>query len=649
VYLHGIANTTVDCSGVGQLIVGVAQNVVITGGNYSDTETGVCAYSYNNLTIRGVTASRSNAGVLLGAGTNVSVYDSQFVHCRVAGVQWGATLNVTLVSNVFTGTGVLPGEGYLAGNLNESGNTVNGKPLGVLYATAEGSLDASVFGQLLISRSQNLELTGGTFSNLYYGIYLYKVENVTVRDAAFTDCTYGIAAYESNTVTFVDINTTGCDTGLFARWSDGSTVTGCRISDSTSYGISSETSDNVAVRSCHVDNATTGVFLYDGANMTLFDTTVNGGEIGVHLLGVENITAKWIVVTASSDIGIYCDQCYNYTVRGSTVTGSGTGISSYFGANGTLADNLLQTTDVGIRGEQDISLNIRNNSVLVNKYGIDLLQYSGNMTFNRVQTTGGVTGIRVAHSVNCVLRNNSVSGYTSIGVWLLVSENVSIHYNRISGNTLNAKDSGPTNMWDDGVAMGNYWDDYSGSGVYSIEGMAHSVDRYPALMENDPPVITTRPDDITMYDTDTGKNITWVVSDANPSSYVIYRNGTVVVSHIWDGSDIVVSLDGLSPGVYNFTLVVSDLGGLTASDTVFVTVLRSTTTTTTTTTITTTTSTTSTTGTTSTSTTETSSSTTGTTSPTGGEAPPALSPVVIVGVAIAVVLVVVAVFCVRRR
>ncbi|MHA1216680.1 MAG: hypothetical protein ACTSPX_05100, partial [Candidatus Thorarchaeota archaeon] len=170
-----------------------------------------------------------------------------------------------------------------------------------------------------------------------------------------------------------------------------------------------------------------------------------------------------------------------------------------------------------------------------------------------------------------------------------------------------------------------------------------------ALMENDPPVITTRPDDITMYDTDTGKNITWVVSDANPSSYVIYRNGTVVVSHIWDGSDIVVSLDGLSPGVYNFTLVVSDLGGLTASDTVFVTVLRSTTTTTTTTTITTTTSTTSTTGTTSTSTTETSSSTTGTTSPTGGEAPPALSPVVIVGVAIAVVLVVVAVFCVRRR
>ncbi|MHA2303083.1 MAG: hypothetical protein ACXACD_19225, partial [Candidatus Thorarchaeota archaeon] len=69
-----------------------------------------------------------------------------------------------------------------------------------------------------------------------------------------------------------------------------------------------------------------------------------------------------------------------------------------------------------------------------------------------------------------------------------------------------------------------------------------------------------------------GYTITWTLYDANPNSYAIYRNNTQIESGPWNGSAITISLDGLSIGVWNYTLVVQDTMGFATSDTVFVTV-----------------------------------------------------------------------------
>jgi parallel beta-helix repeat protein len=67
-----------------------------------------------------------------------------------------------------------------------------------------------------------------------------------------------------------------------------------------------------------------------------------------------------------------------------------------------------------------------------------------------------------------------------------------------------------------------------------------------------------------------GHLITWNVSDYAPNSYVVFRNGTEVKSGNWSTGQIVVSVDGLNPYLYNYTIVLDDTSGNPNSDTVTV-------------------------------------------------------------------------------
>ncbi|MBD3408218.1 MAG: hypothetical protein GF411_19000 [Candidatus Lokiarchaeota archaeon] len=83
--------------------------------------------------------------------------------------------------------------------------------------------------------------------------------------------------------------------------------------------------------------------------------------------------------------------------------------------------------------------------------------------------------------------------------------------------------------------------------------------------------INQPPDNSYEYST-TGNELTWIPVDLNPASYTILRNNTSVESQSWNGSIITVSFDGLSAGVYNFTIIVYDAFYNSAVDTVIVTV-----------------------------------------------------------------------------
>lgn len=80
------------------------------------------------------------------------------------------------------------------------------------------------------------------------------------------------------------------------------------------------------------------------------------------------------------------------------------------------------------------------------------------------------------------------------------------------------------------------------------------------------------PADITYTQRQTGNSIRWQPSDDDPDSYEILQNGTRVASGSWEGGAIEYNIDGLSPGIYNFTLIVQDKAGNTAADSVLVTV-----------------------------------------------------------------------------
>jgi len=85
--------------------------------------------------------------------------------------------------------------------------------------------------------------------------------------------------------------------------------------------------------------------------------------------------------------------------------------------------------------------------------------------------------------------------------------------------------------------------------------------------------IITAPNDISYEQSVTGNTITWDITDVNPGTYIIYKDSVEIESDTWtSGVPIIISVDGLSPGEYNYTIVVYDEFDNSAQDTVIVTV-----------------------------------------------------------------------------
>ena len=71
----------------------------------------------------------------------------------------------------------------------------------------------------------------------------------------------------------------------------------------------------------------------------------------------------------------------------------------------------------------------------------------------------------------------------------------------------------------------------------------------------------------------TGNTIDWDVSDMNPSHYYIYLNAIEIESGFFDSGVISINIDGLAVGSYTYQIVIYDLAGNSAQDTVIVNVV----------------------------------------------------------------------------
>ncbi|MBY8997252.1 MAG: hypothetical protein KGD60_05930 [Candidatus Thorarchaeota archaeon] len=92
------------------------------------------------------------------------------------------------------------------------------------------------------------------------------------------------------------------------------------------------------------------------------------------------------------------------------------------------------------------------------------------------------------------------------------------------------------------------------------------------LVEHTTPAVIIGPLSIDIVGGSQGNTIQWNITGADPGSYTIYRDQSVVDSGDWEGGAIMTSIDGLSGGTHNFTLSVEDAYGKTSKHTVLVTV-----------------------------------------------------------------------------
>ena len=281
---------------------------------------------------------------------------------------------------------------------------------------------------------------------------------------------------------------------------------------------------------CVYIHDTTSSFILRDSEFT-FDSTVTAG-IGTSVIRLENVEDALI------------ENCY---VRG-----------------GDIAIELRAVANSSIR-----------NCITFDAYRGILLDSSSNCTIIGCSSFSNSIGAMIVNSDSCDVINNSIYANYQSGVHVEVfTANIRIFGNAIGWNTVhNARDSGASTVFTDGVSIGNEWSDYNSSEEYVIEGTGGSVDPYATLLTDSMAPEVVGVFDIVVDIESNDEVITWSASDRFPQRYQIYENDVLKEDDVWDGTDIAFSVDYLTEGVYTITLNVTDGAGNVGSDAVVVSVI----------------------------------------------------------------------------
>jgi parallel beta-helix repeat protein len=340
-------------------------------------------------------------------------------------------------------------------------------------------------------------------------------------------------------------------------------IRNCIISsDSTSEerGIALTDVQHGSVESCVVSLHHIGVDIASCNNCSMRNNTISEGFTGIRLWYSEYCTLINNVFTDNAGYGIRIADCSNCTLQGNTANDNG-----MFGFRLNNADRMNLTKNVAANnGKHGFEI-----GYLLDSHS-EWLPSDDCILHNNAAIGNGDSGYLLVSTRNCRLVENKASE-NNYGMYMSGDARTNLVYlNALFNNTINGFDNGTLNRWDNGT-HGNYWGDYDGTGPYDVPGPAQSADENPFVYGLVPPRID-QPADVEYEVGSTGHSIQWHPSASHPDSYDLFVNGTLIESGEWVDNNFTVDIDGRDVGVYNYTLIVRDITGNTAQDTVMVVV-----------------------------------------------------------------------------
>ncbi|MHA1420010.1 MAG: right-handed parallel beta-helix repeat-containing protein [Candidatus Heimdallarchaeaceae archaeon] len=254
---------------------------------------------------------------------------------------------------------------------------------------------------------------------------------------------YGIRFYYSPSSTIVTNNTCNNNkNGISFQYSGYSTIANNTCSYNDEYGIRLDDSGNSTISGniCNYNAVYDGIYLwYSGSSIVTLNTCYHNKEYGIYLDHSGSSTVSHNIGNNDYGIGLF---------------DSGYSTASY---------------------------NSFDNSFL----GIYLVNSDFSTVFNNEFSENHHYGIKLDSSSSCSLSYNNLQnnqGY-GIGLFSLSSSNTIHHNNFVYNNygvTSQGRDDVTNNVWYDTATLeGNYWDDWSGTGSYAIDGAAGAIDLYP--------------------------------------------------------------------------------------------------------------------------------------------------------------------------
>ncbi len=291
-------------------------------------------------------------------------------------------------------------------------------------------------------------------------------------------------------------------------------------------GISLSGSRNVTVESCTFTNLGKGIMVDSISIVNASGNTFSGCLAGISFEDTSGLCDESVLTGndfRQCGSGIYVSSWYwSVDIRNNSFVLCEIGIRGYDVSNLNITDNYIEQSKVAaISFRSPFLVNVERNHILYSE-GNGIVFDDGyliTIDSNHIEVTGA--GILVSRSTEITITRNEIDGTSmldvSVGVFIDASTSVNvtfnalwhsgvgiqvladddsgtavvIHHNGFFGNDVQAIDcEGDSNLWDDGMAEGNYWSDYTGEDLdsdgvgdtpYTID--SDSFDRYP-LMSN---------------------------------------------------------------------------------------------------------------------------------------------------------------------
>ncbi len=315
------------------------------------------------------------------------------------------------------------------------------------------------------------------------------------------------------------------------------------------------------------------------------DLTINGQGLGSSIeirnsnkfFSIENLNVYNSGNINNIDAGIRLYNVTNGMVFQNNCSFNGrNGIILTNSNNNSIIENIVNSNNgsgILLFGEYQSCVNntiISNNAINNLLSGIEIFNSDFNYIFKNNVKKNIIVGIQLNEgSNNLIVQNLMANNTRGIDVDSL-SNNNDFYLNEFNENSVNAFDDGFNNQWDNN-SHGNYWDNYLEAypnaipeeGIwnppYLIIGSSGSLDHYPLVIINKPLI---SPSVNIIYEVGAVNNeISWNITDNSyyDSTYFIFHGLVEILNGTWiSGDTIVLNVDGLSIGTYNYSIIAHD-------------------------------------------------------------------------------------------
>ncbi|MHA2133673.1 MAG: right-handed parallel beta-helix repeat-containing protein [Candidatus Thorarchaeota archaeon] len=533
-----VVNNTISEVDSETISVSDSQRILIDGNILTLVYSGIIVDNSDNITVSSNTITDTMSyGIHLDSLDNPTVSLNSLTALYGRGISVSTVLLGVFENNTMTDCGIWFNHGLAFQYYNHTltGNTANGKPVLYEQNLNNADLTADDYGQIILLNCTFIEIANGSFTRATTAVQLFACEEVLIESLMLDTNWRAMTINTSDNVTIREVTVVGGEDdyrGIYMRYSDRTYIDNVTVSDCTGsavYGVMFSSSDFGTVNNSVFMYNYYGIRWESSDNITVANSEILHSES--YAIYAWGSASQYALIDGNTILnatrGFYSTQAQYQVVRNNLIMYcSGAGIY-YGGASGDFGDVFHNT----IENNQD--------------------------------------GIYVQSSDFVTITNNTIRWNSGYGIYLAGSAGPAVYYNIIAlSENDNGFDSNAGNSWDDGAVLGNWWDDWSGSGPYDVDN-ANTWDNYPRLYAPTEPIIN-QPQDTSYAEGSTGNEITWRVFDDSLRDWEVWIDGALWEADAWDFVDITVNVDGLTYGTHNVVVTVWDIDQNNVTDTLVI-------------------------------------------------------------------------------